>query len=52
MTEHLLALEHVEQQFDVKGGKLRAVDDVTLHIDRADPPGPGPAPTRSESSPS
>ena len=36
MTDHLLELEHVEQQFAVKGGHLRAVDDVTLHIDRGE----------------
>ncbi len=36
MAEHLLELHHVEQQFDVPKGKLRAVDDVTLHIDRGE----------------
>ncbi|MBJ7472255.1 MAG: ABC transporter ATP-binding protein [Solirubrobacteraceae bacterium] len=36
MAEHLLELHHLEQQFTVSGGKLRAVDDVTLHIDRGE----------------
>lgn len=36
MADHLLEVKHVAQEFSVKNGKLRAVDDVTLHIDRGE----------------
>ncbi|MEH3054308.1 MAG: ATP-binding cassette domain-containing protein [Patulibacter minatonensis] len=35
-AEPLLRIEHVEQAFSVKGGTLRAVDDVTLHVERGE----------------
>jgi oligopeptide/dipeptide ABC transporter ATP-binding protein len=36
MPDRLLRIEHLEQSFSVRGGRLRAVDDVTLHIDRGE----------------
>ncbi|MDO9353292.1 MAG: ABC transporter ATP-binding protein [Solirubrobacteraceae bacterium] len=36
MTAPVLRIEHLEQSFRTKRGTLRAVDDVTLHIERGE----------------
>jgi oligopeptide/dipeptide ABC transporter ATP-binding protein len=36
MSKRLLTVEHLEQTFTVKGGQLRAVNDVSISIDRGE----------------